>query len=191
MVGLPLREIKIAFIPTASNLDMAGKAYALQQKLAINGLGVSEVKTVDIEKMPREKWQPILEEAHVIYVNGGNTTHLMQCVASSGLQETLPRLLESRVYVGVSAGSYICTPDTGLNSDNVPEVLPGLNYVNFAIQAHYKSTRFKLAETLDLVKARTKGCPYPIYVLDDQSAVKVVDGAIEVIGKGEWLLLDK
>lgn len=190
LVGIPLKDIKIAFIPTASDLTLAGKSYALQQKLALKKLGVAEVKSVDIAKLPREQWLALLENAHVIYVNGGNTTHLMRCVAKSCLQDELPRLLKSKVYVGVSAGSYIATPDTRLNSDQTPEILPALNYVDFGIQAHYKSNSFKLAKTLELVKERTKDCPYPVYVLDDQSAIKIVDNSIEVLSEGDWLLLN-
>jgi dipeptidase E len=189
MAGLAIADIKIAFIPTASSLDLVGKAYGLQQKLALKRLGFAQVHSVDIAKQPQSKWQPLLEEAHVIYVNGGNTTYLMKCITKSGLQDTLPKLLEGKVYVGVSAGSYVMTPDTRLNSDNVPEVLSALHYVDFGIQAHYKSASFKLASTLKLVKERTKGCTYPVYVLDDQSAIKVIDNDIEVISEGEWLLL--
>jgi dipeptidase E len=189
MTGLAVPDMKIASIPTASGLDLASKAYALQQKLALKRLGFAQVCSVDIAKLPQSKWQPLLEEAHIIYVNGGNTTYLMKCIAKSGLQDVLPELLERRVYVGVSAGSYVTTPDTRLNSDNVPEVLPALHYVDFGIQAHYKSTSFKPASTLELVKERTKDCTYPVYVLDDQSAVKVVNDTIEVVSEGEWLLL--
>jgi len=32
-----------------------------------------------------------------------------------------------------------------------------------------------------------KKLKYPIYALDDQSALKIIDGKIEVVGKGKYL----
>ena len=31
----------------------------------------------------------------------------------------------------------------------------------------------------------------PIYLLDDETAIKIVDGTLEVISEGKWVLVDQ
>lgn len=189
MAGLPLSKLKVAFIPTASNLDVAGRTYALQKKRQLKSQ-FGQVYAVDISKLSKSKWLSLLEEVDIIYVNGGNTTHLMEEINKSGLQEELTRLLKNRVYVGVSAGSYVVTPDIRFNSDNVTKVLSGLNFVDFGLQVHLNSPKFPLAKNEEVVRERVKGCPYRVYALDDDMAVKIVDDQVEVIGEGKYLIFD-
>jgi dipeptidase E len=111
----------------------------------------------------------------------------MTCFNKSGMTEELPKLLESRIYVGASAGSYIATPDTHMTSDNTAKVLPGLRFVEFGLQAHYKSETFPLAKTYDDAKKRAEGCAYTIYALDDQMAVKIDGDKVTVVGEGEYV----
>jgi dipeptidase E len=33
--------------------------------------------------------------------------------------------------------------------------------------------------------------PVPSYLIDDQTAIKVIDGAVEVISEGDWKLVDR
>jgi dipeptidase E len=33
------------------------------------------------------------------------------------------------------------------------------------------------------------GIPHPAYVIDDETAIKVVDGTVEVVSEGHWKLL--
>jgi hypothetical protein len=32
---------------------------------------------------------------------------------------------------------------------------------------------------------------YPLYAIDDETAIKVVDGEVEVVSEGAWRLFDK
>lgn len=32
---------------------------------------------------------------------------------------------------------------------------------------------------------------YPLYAVDDETAIKVVDGKVEVVSEGEWKLFEK
>lgn len=72
-----------------------------------------------------------------------------------------------------------------MNSDGPGKTMSGLNYVKFGLQAHYKSDKFPLAQTYEIVKIRVHDCPYPVYAIDDQSAVKVDGADIEIVGEGE------
>lgn len=186
LAGRPANELKVAFVPTAMNTEPGDKSWAISQMIWMQEIGIAQLDIVDISAVPKDIWLPRLQESDVIFVNGGNTTHLMKCFNESGLTEELPKLLESRVYVGASAGSYIATPDTHMNSDSTAKVLPGLHFVDFGLQAHYKRADFPSARTYDDVKKRVKGCSYTIYALDDQMAVKVDDDTVEFVGEGEY-----
>lgn len=186
LVGKPIDTIKVAFIPTAMNTEPGDKCWTISQMTRLQEIGIATLDIVDVSAIPREMWLPRLEESDVIFVNGGNTTHLMKCFNESGLTNELPKLLESRVYIGASAGSYVATPDTRMNSDNTKKVLPGLHLVEFGLQAHYKREQFPFAKTYDDVKERVNGCPYTIYALDDEMAVKIDGNKFTILGEGEY-----
>jgi dipeptidase E len=191
LAGVPASKIKVAFIPTAGNVETGDKSWIIAHMTRLQQLGIGQLDIVDISALPKDVWLPRLQEANVIFVNGGNTKYLMKWIAKSGLQEELPKLLEDRLYVGVSAGSYVAAPDIRLSSNSIQETLNGLGYIDFWIQAHYKNPAFPLQSTLEAVKERieSKGLPRPVYVLDDESAVKVVNGKIDVVSEGEHFVL--
>lgn len=187
LTNKPANKLKVAFIPTALNTEPGDKGWAIAQMVRLQEMGVSQVDIVDISAVPKSIWLPRLQESNVIFVNGGNTTHLMTCFNKSGLTEEMPKLLETRVYVGVSAGSYIATPDLRFNSDKTKKVLAGLHFVDFGLQVHYKSPTFPLAKSYETVKKRVDGCPYIVYALDDQMAVKVEGKEMDIVGEGEYV----
>ena len=43
---------------------------------------------------------------------------------------------------------------------------------------------------IDELKEKAKGLNTAVYALDDDSALKIIDGNIEVITEGEWTYLD-
>lgn len=186
----PAKELKVAFIPTALNTEHGDKGWAIDQMLRIRDLGVAQLDIVDISAIPKDVWLPRLEESDVIFVNGGNTTHLMKCFNDSGLTEEIPNLLKNRVYVGVSAGSYVATPDIRFNTDNVDVVLDGLKLVDFGLQVHMFSLKFPVAKTVEAVQERVKGCPYTVYGLDDLTAILVDGNHMEVVGEGAYEIFE-
>lgn len=184
LASKPASELKVAFIPTALNTEPGDKGWAIDQLRRIQDLGVAQLDIVDISAVSRDIWLPRLEAADVLFVNGGNTTHLMRCVSESGLKGEMSRLLDGRVYVGVSAGSYIATPDIRFNTDNTDVVLDGLNLVDFGLQVHMLSPKFPVAKSVEAVRERVKGCPYRVYGLDDEMAIVVDGDEIKVVGEG-------
>ncbi|MBL8121169.1 Type 1 glutamine amidotransferase-like domain-containing protein [Candidatus Saccharibacteria bacterium] len=190
LASKPLQELVVAFIPTASNQNVRGKVYIALKLFELRNHGFKKVVPIDIAKLPKTIWLPILGKSDVIYVLGGNTTHLMQCFNTSGFTTEIPRLLKDRVYVGVSAGSYVATPDTRMNSDGVDTVLKGLGLVDFGLQAHLYNKRFRLARDEATARKRAAGCPYIVYGLDDSMAVKI-DGHIkEFVGEGAYITVE-
>jgi dipeptidase E len=192
LAGKPAAELKVAFIPTAMNTEPGDKGWAVAQMQRIKDMGVVWLDIVEIAAIPKPIWLPRLEESDVIFVNGGNTTYLMEQLNISGLAAELPRLLESRVYVGSSAGSYVATPDTRFNylTRGTDPALPGLHLVDFGIQAHYLRADVPVAQAYDAIKQRVIGCPYPVYAIDDETAIMVDGNHIEVVGEGQHAQFD-
>jgi dipeptidase E len=190
LAGKPANKLKFAFIPTAQNVEAKDKTWLIDQLIRLKELEPEQIDIVDFTAIPKDLWLPKLQDSNVIFVNGGNTTYLMESFKKFGLSDEIKKLLENRVYVGVSAGSYIATPDIRFNSDYEKGVFKGLNLVDFGLQVHYKNPKFPLAATHEQVAKRVKGCPYKVYVLDDQMAVKVNGSKIEAIGEGEYEIFE-
>lgn len=193
LAGKPANELNVAFIPTAQNVEPGDKGWLIDQLIRIRDIGVQQIDIVDIAAVSQDIWLPRIEESNVIFVNGGNTTYLMEQVNASGLGAVIRDLLKTRVFVGVSAGSYIATPDLRFNSDQTDVVLDGLGLVDFGLQVHLHSPKFPIAKTVEVVteRVRSKNCPYTVFALDDQMAIKVDGDTIDIVGEGNYLVFEK
>jgi len=194
----PLDQLKVAFIPTAANLEPGDKNWLIDDLRRLSFLKFKEIDIVDISALPKEIWQPRLEEADVLFVEGGNTYHLMYWFNQSGLSKLLPKLLKTKIYIGVSAGTIITTPSI-INADFEAKTLKeiheeifhqGLNLVNFMVEPHLNSEYFP-ESTLENLEVRSKKYSHPIYGIDDDTAIKIDGDNIEVISNGTWKKFDK
>lgn len=198
LAGKPLDQLKVAFIPTASNLEPGDKNWLIDDLRRLSFLKFKEIDIVDISALPKKIWQKRLEDADVLFVEGGNTYHLMYWFNKSGLTKILPKLLETRIYIGVSAGTIITTPSL-INADFESKPLKeiheeifhdGLNLVDFMVEPHVNSKYFP-ESTLENLEKRSKKYKYPIYGIDDETAIKVDGDKIEVISNGVWKKFEK
>lgn len=195
LVGKPAKETTIVFIPTAMNVGRGDKSWFIKDLNNILEQGFKFIDIVDISALPKEVWQPRIERGDVLFFSGGNTPHLMSCLKDSGLDKMLPQLLQTRVYVGVSAGSIVTNPTIATSSQEkknyYKEVFnyeneEALSFVDFYIRPHFDPTSF--SDTYQMqVEHIAKDSGKSVYVIDDQTALKVVDGTIEVISEGEYL----
>jgi dipeptidase E len=191
LMAQPFEKANLVYIPTASNVEVGDKDWVLNDLNQFFNLGLACFDIVDISALPREIWLPRIESAQVIVVGGGNTFHLMHWLRLSGLDALLPKLLESRVYVGVSSGSMVISKSIFLTSD-IPifnenkfgEVdYTGLNFQNFYVRPHLNSPFFPQARE-EVIAQSISEVTEPIYALDDQSAVLVDGDHVEVITEG-------
>ena len=106
LVGKTANGVRIAFIPTAANVEEGDKGWLIEDYRNLKKREY-EVDIVDISALPREMWEPRLKQANVILVGGGDTFYLMHWLRKVGLDKLLPELLKTRVYVGISAGSMV------------------------------------------------------------------------------------
>jgi len=96
------------------------------------------------------------------------------------------------VYVGASASTILLTPTIAVaaepgGDENLCGItdFTGLHYVDFEVEPHCDAARF---ETMAEYAART---PNALYALDDLSAIRVVDGQVDVISGGTWKYFKK
>lgn len=192
LVGKDFKDANLVFIPTAANLEAGDKDWLIKDLVSCQGLGFKQVDIMDIAAVPQNVWQPRLEASDVIVVGGGNTSYLMGQIKKSGLAEILPSLLETRVYVGISAGSMVVAPNLRekemqkLYEEEIidDDTNKGLGLVDFLVVPHMDSPYFpRASELIDVV---AKDIPTSLYAIDDQTAVMAIDTNIEVVTEGKW-----
>jgi len=188
LVGKPLSEVKVGFIPTAANVERGNKDWYIAQLTNLHAHGFLWVDIVDISA-PLVDWKSRLSGADVIFVGGGNTFYLLDQIRKTKFDEWLKDHIDTKVYVGISAGSIIVTPSIAIASvDNGDENLPhltdlkSLGFTDFEISPH--TPEHVSHEGNSEYCKTTKNT---LYGIDDQTAVVYVDGKIEVITEGEWV----
>jgi dipeptidase E len=73
-------------------------------------------------------------------------------------------------------------------SDMAEEADRALGPVDFALRVHLDREGFE-DSTLSEIERWAAGIPAPTYAIDDETAVQVTDGTVEVVSEGHWKLL--
>ncbi|HZT93137.1 MAG TPA: Type 1 glutamine amidotransferase-like domain-containing protein [Gaiellaceae bacterium] len=198
LLGKPVAECDALCIPTGLyGHPMAGPRQAWrcisgqEPGTPTVGLGWKSVGVLELTALPSldaERWLPLLRETEVLLVEGGDAAYLCHWLRASGLADLLPSLDET-VWVGVSAGSMVLTPRVG--SDFVNWQSPAgdvtLGVVEFSIFPHVDNPDLP-SNTLAAAEQWAGGLSGPAYAIDDETAIKVVDGKVEVVSEGNWKL---
>ncbi len=154
-------------------------------------VGVLELTA--LPSLPRTRWEPWVRQADVLLANGGDAVYLAHWMRQSGLADLLPTLA-GQVWVGLSAGSMVMAPRVGQEfvEDN-PAIAGddrGLGWVDFAIFPHLAHPDLPW-NTLANARKWAQGVGVPAYAIDDQTAIRVVDGKVDVVSEGEWIQLSR
>ncbi|HEX3328305.1 MAG TPA: Type 1 glutamine amidotransferase-like domain-containing protein [Gaiellales bacterium] len=197
LVGKPIAECDALCIPTASYGHapggihgayrfITGQATTPMCELGWKSLGVLELTA--LPSLDRELWVPSVEEADVLLVNGGDALYLAHHMLASGLADLLPTV--RAVWVGLSAGSMVLTPRIG--EDFKVWNPPGggdraLGLVDFSIFPHVDHPMLP-ENTMAEAERWAAGLSNPAYAIDDDTAIKVIDGTVEVVSDGHWKL---
>jgi len=197
LVGKKAEDTSLVFIPTAANVEKGDKGWLINDLANLKKLNFKSIDIADISAVEEKVWRPKLEEADILFFEGGNTYHLMQWINKSGLIALLPELLENKIYVGLSAGSMVTNKDLALSISQIiyeedldkTEDMKGLGFVDFYFLPHLNSPDFMKVRK-DFVKEALQGLKEKIYVLDDSSALKVIDGKVEAVSEGEWFVIN-
>ena len=204
LLGKPIAEssaliVATGIYPFPGGANMAWRAICGTAQSPFSELGWRSLGVLELTALPsiqEESWVPMLRETDVLYVWGGDVLYLCYWMKQSGLAELLPSLSEL-VYVGCSAGSIVVTPynfDVEFNLQFVPAghemalgAERGLGLVDFAVTVHLDRQGFE-DSTLANVEKWAAGIPVPTYAIDDETAIKVTDGAVDVVSEGHWKL---
>ena len=197
LLGKPIDECRALCIPTAQwghpmcgPTSVRGFVAAGPEWQHMSGLGWASLGVLELTALPTigaERWIPWIRDADVLLVDGGDATYLCHWMRESGLADVLPSLPDM-VWVGVSAGSMVMTPRIGAYFVEWPSAPDDrtLGVVDFSIFPH-----LFLWESNDMAAAERWAADIagPAYAIDDQTAIKVTGGAVEVVSEGNWKLL--
>jgi dipeptidase E len=204
LLGKPIAESSALVVPTAiypfpegpsgAYRVVCGDAQGRLAELGWKSLGVLELTA--LPSIKEESWVPLVRETDALLVWGGHVMYLCYWMRQSGLADLLPSLSDL-VYVGVSAGSIVMTPHNGdvefnlqtipAGSDAAREGDKGLGFVDFTVRVHVDREGF---ESMAEVEKWASGIPAPTYAIDDETAIRVVDGTPEVVSEGNWKLFE-
>jgi dipeptidase E len=159
-------------------------------ELPMVGLGWQSVGVLELTALPsidKERWVPLVRETDVLLVGGGDVLYLCYWMRQSGLADLLASL-DGTVWVGLSAGSMVMSPEVG------PEFVQWkppagddstLGVVDFSICPHLAPDGRPGNSTAE-AEAWAAGIAGPAYAIDDETAIEVVDGAVRVVSEGQW-----
>jgi len=198
LLGKPIADSSALCIPTAGYghpQGSPGGAWRFisgrEPRCPMTELGWKSVGVLELTALPsigEERWVPWVREVDVMLVNGGDALYLCHWMRQSGLADLLSSLNET-VWVGLSAGSMVMTPRVGEDFVESKPSITGddrtLGVVDFSIFPHLDHPDLPENSMAGAERwAASIGCP--AYAIDDQTAIKVVDGAVEVVSEGHW-----
>ena len=201
LLGKPMSECRALLIPTAQwgqpmcSPETVWKTVAgrWEGTTGLTDLGWKSVGVLELTALPtigEERWAPWVREADVLLVDGGEAIYLAHWMRESGLADMLASEPDA-VWVGVSAGSMVMTPRIG---PEFTDWRPGgddraLGVVDFSIFPHLDYPGWS-SNTLEAARRWATRLDAPAYAIDEQTAISVVDGTVEVISEGHWEFFD-
>ena len=199
LLGKPISDASALCIPTAQyGHPMVGPGTRPWRFISGNeehpmvNLGWKSVGVLELTALPsidEERWVPLVRETDVLLVAGGDALYLCHWMRESGLADLIRELSET-VWVGLSAGSMVMTPRIG--EDFVQWRPPTgddstLGVVDFSICPHLAPDGMP-GNSMAEAEKWAASIPGPAYAIDDETAIKVVDDAVEVVTEGHWKL---
>jgi len=201
LLGKPIAESNALCIPTGGYGNPMGtprgpwRFIAGQSDQPMADLGWKSLGVLELTALPSigsSRWVPWVKETDVLLVNGGDALYLSHWMRESGLAELLPQLATT-VWLSFSAGSMVLTPRIG--HDFVGWKPPherddrALAVVDFGIFPHVDHPDLP-ENTMAAAAKWAEEIQCPAYAIDDDTAIKVVDGVVEVVSEGHWKLFN-
>lgn len=207
--------IPTAIYPFPGGPLMAWRAISGTSASPLGDLGWKSLGILELTALPsieEAAWVPTVRDADALLVWGGDPLFLANWMRRSGVTGLLPSLRSEAVYVGVSAGSMAASSifvetytepprgkDGPLQSEDIVFATPqgdvnrilvtgqGAGLVDFAVIPHFEHPDHPDASLTNAERWAAR-IPVPTYALDDQTAIRVVDAAAEVVSEGRWKL---
>ncbi|WP_433222318.1 Type 1 glutamine amidotransferase-like domain-containing protein [Dactylosporangium sp. CS-047395] len=199
LVGRPTAAANVVYVPTASLAEAGDHGWLLADMTRVHALGWREFDVLELNGLPPRVVLDRLARADVIYAGGGNHYHLARSITGNGLAAGLLELLERRVWVGMSAGSmmfsrHLHDGTAGIFDDahdlhvlGAGTVEPPFGLFDWYLKPHLDSPDFPQRDDAwaDRIAARAG---FPIYFIDDDTALQVDGDAVDVLTEGRWRL---
>jgi len=201
MLGKPIAESTALCIPTAmygmlpQTAVMTWRQIAGQTSTPMVELGWKSVGMLELTALPsidRANWVPLVREADALLVCGGDALYLDHWMRESGLVDLFPSLVDT-VYVGLSAGSMVmapCVGDTFVGWRSTRGDDRALGVVDFAIFPHLDNPLCP-QNTMANATQWASRLPVPGYAVDDDTAITVIDGVVDVVSEGRWKFFER
>lgn len=207
LLGKPIEESNALCIPTAMyghpwvgpgtkvwDFISGNEPRTPMAELGWKSVGVLELTA--LPSLPKELWLPKVREADVLLVAGGDAAYLAHWMHTSGMTGLISELTDT-TWVGLSAGSMVMAPRVG--GDFVgwtdPKLVENatwndttLGLVDFAIFPHLDHPDLP-DNKLENAKRWASGMDIPCYAIDDETAIVVENGKVDVVSEGNWMLL--
>ena len=207
LLGKPIHEASALCIPTAMyghpwvgpgtkvwDFISGNEPRTPMTELGWKSVGVLELTA--LPSLPTDLWMPKVREADVLLVAGGDAGYLSHWMHASGMMDLLPELQDT-IWVSLSAGSMVMAPrigddfvgwtDPALGAD-APVNDTTLGLVDFAIFPHLDHPDLPDNKLVN-AEGWAAGMGIPCYAIDDETAIQVVDGKVDVVSEGNWVLL--
>lgn len=195
LVGKPQDQITIGIINEAYAVEEGDKRWVLDNLNSVASNFSAEIDIVDLLALSIDEVENRLANKDVIFVVGGHTDYLMSVYRKTGFDKLLPKLLETKVYVGSSAGSMVVGRRINAaaykliyDEDSKWNIDQYVGLVELSVMPHLDSPHFpNRKESLLEAVGSFEG---KVYGLRDDSAV-VVDGTdVHTIGS-EPIVIEK
>ena len=127
----------------------------------------------------------------MLLVSGGDALYLCHWMRQCGLADMLPSL-EDTVWVGLSGGSMVMTPRIGeafMGWSRPPATI--VHSVSSTSRSTRTSTTGSARNTMANAEKWAATLDCPAYAIDDDTAIRVIDGTVDVISEGQWRLFPR
>jgi dipeptidase E len=207
--------IPTAIYPFPGGSGMAWQSMMGNRPSNICQLGWKSLGVLELTALPsidKKAWVPSVEKTDALLFWGGDPLYLSYWMRQSGLTDLMPSLRREMVYVGVSAGSMAASSNFGETYTNPPNIIgskftseeivftspegeikrtfvriQGAGLIDFAIIPHLDNKDHQDASLSNAERWAAK-LSVPVYAIDDNTAIKVTDGAVQIVSEGHWKL---
>jgi dipeptidase E len=168
---------------------VSGNEESQMTQLGWKSVGLLELTA--LPSIPEERWVPLVQETDVFLAAGGDALYLAHWMRESGFADLMPSL-GNAVWVGLSGGSMVMTPRIGTPFMGWPPPWGddrALGVVDFAIYPHLDHPNLP-SNTMANAEKWFAALDCPAYAMDDDTAITVVEGQVEVVSEGHWRKFD-
>lgn len=190
-LGKSLGELRIAHIISASKGEGVNDlGYIERTKEIFNNSGCY-FEDLDLDGKDEKYLREYLKNFDAVFVNGGSTFYLLKSIRESSFDKVIKELLpQGFIFMGASAGSYVCCPTIEMSlwehQDKYDHYgltdLRALDLVPFLITVHYSE------EYKELLKEKIAMANYQVKILNDEQAILVDEDKTVLLG-GEEIIL--